>query len=489
MALDTSPDSPAPLRTVSAAIGGWIGRLGAVWVEAQIAQLTVRQDRVWLVLRDTHVDMSVPASCSRRLLDALAAPVTEGAQVIVHARPSWYDRRGSLSLYVDQIRPVGLGELLARLEQRRRLLAAEGLFGPERKRPLPFLPRCVGLVTGRDSAAERDVLEVARRRWPGVQFRVEHTLVQGSGAALQVIEALRRLDDDPEVEVIVVARGGGSVEDLLPFSDEGLVRVVAAVRTPLVSAIGHEPDSPILDLVADVRAATPTDAAKLVVPDVAEETARVRQARERVRRAVRQRVAHETQTLATLRSRPALGAPRDGLAERGQARRGAARARPPYPHPPARPGRRRHRPPGRPGPRAVAAGHAAARLRGRPGRRRARADRHRLRRCRRPADRAAARRAAVGAHRDRDPRPRTRRRRMSEQSPELSYEQARDELVDVVRRLEEGGTTLEESLTLWERGEELARVCERWLEGARARLDAARPDAGDGADEGEGAAG
>ncbi len=319
MALDTSPDSPAPLRTVSAAIGGWIGRLGAVWVEAQIAQLTVRQDRVWLVLRDTHVDMSVQASCSRRLLDALAAPVTEGAQVIVHARPSWYDRRGALSLYVDQIRPVGLGELLARLEQRRRLLAAEGLFAPERKRLLPFLPGCVGLVTGKGSAAERDVLEVARRRWPGVRFRVEHTLVQGSGAALQVIEALRRLDSDPEVEVIVVARGGGSVEDLLPFSDEGLLRVVAAVHTPVVSAIGHEPDSPILDLVADVRAATPTDAAKRVVPDVIEEAARVRQARDRVRRAIGQRVATETQTLAALRSRPALGAPHAGLAERRQA--------------------------------------------------------------------------------------------------------------------------------------------------------------------------
>jgi exodeoxyribonuclease VII large subunit len=317
--LDTSADNPAPLRVVSAAIGQWVGRLGAVWVEAQVAELTLRQERAYLTLRDPLADMSVQASCSRRVLDAMPVPVTEGARVVVHARPSYYDRRGSLSLYVDVVRPVGLGELLARIEQRRRLLAAEGLFGPERKLRLPFLPGCVGLVTGRGSAAERDVLEVARRRWPGVRFRVEHALVQGRDAALQVIEAVRRLDADTEVDVIVVARGGGSMEDLLPFSDEGLVRVVAALRTPLVSAIGHEPDNPILDLVADVRAATPTDAAKLVVPDVADEVGAVRQARDRVRRAVQQRVAHEERQLAALRSRPALAAPHAGLAERREA--------------------------------------------------------------------------------------------------------------------------------------------------------------------------
>lgn len=316
VALETSPDQPAPLRVVSQAIGQWINRLGAVWVEAQVAELTLRQDRAYLTLRDPLADMSVKASCSRRILDSLVAPVTEGAKVVVHARPSYYDRRGSLSLYVDQIRPVGLGELLARLEQRRRLLAAEGLFAPEHKRPLPFLPGCVGLVTGKASAAERDVLEVARRRWPGVRFRVEHALVQGRDAAGQVIDAVRRLEADPEVDVVVIARGGGSVEDLLPFSDEGLVRTVSALRTPVVSAIGHEQDSPILDLVADLRAATPTDAAKQVVPDVTEEAALVRQGRERLRSAVGRLVAHEVQQLAALRSRPALGAPHAGLAAR-----------------------------------------------------------------------------------------------------------------------------------------------------------------------------
>jgi exodeoxyribonuclease VII large subunit len=285
-------------------------------MEAQVAELTLRQDQAYLVLRDPLADMSMRASCSRRVLDAMPVPLTEGAKVVVHARPDYYEKRGSMSLRVDQIRPIGLGELLARLEQRRRLLAAEGLFAPERKRRLPFLPGCVGLVTGQGSAAERDVLEVSRRRWPGVHFRVEHALVQGRDAALQVIEAVRRLDADTQVDVIVVARGGGSMEDLLPFSDEGLIRVVAALATPLVSAIGHEPDNPILDLVADVRAATPTDAAKQVVPDVADEIAVVRQAGQRVRRAVEQLLARESRELAGLRSRPVLGAPLSALAAR-----------------------------------------------------------------------------------------------------------------------------------------------------------------------------
>ncbi len=309
MALQTSADHPAPLRTVSAALGKWVERLGWVWVEAQIAELSRRQSRVFLTLRDTDADLSVQASCPADVLDMVNPPVTEGARVVVRAKPRYYDRRGSLSLALDQIRPVGIGELLARLEQRRRLLAAEGLFAPERKRPLPFLPHGIGLVTGRGSAAERDVVENARLRWPGVRFRTLHTLVQGESAARQVIEAVRRLDDDPTVDVIVIARGGGSLEDLLPFSDEGLVRAVAALRTPVVSAIGHETDTPILDLVADLRASTPTDAAKRVVPDVAEELGRVRQTRDRLRRGVTQLLAREEHQLAALRSRPCLAAP------------------------------------------------------------------------------------------------------------------------------------------------------------------------------------
>jgi exodeoxyribonuclease VII large subunit len=227
----------------------------------------------------------------------------------VHAKPDFYINRGSFALSALEIRPVGVGELLARLERLKQLLAAEGVFNAERKRPLPFLPAVIGLICGRDSAAERDVLDNARRRWPAVRFKVENTAVQGTYAAGEVIDALTRLDADPDVEVIVIARGGGSLEDLLAFSDEALVRAVAAARTPVVSAIGHEQDTPLLDYVADVRASTPTDAAKKTVPDVREQLALIGQLRDRGRRCLSGRVEREVQWLAGIRSRPALADP------------------------------------------------------------------------------------------------------------------------------------------------------------------------------------
>jgi exodeoxyribonuclease VII large subunit len=318
VALQTSLEQPAPVRQIANLISGWVDRLGAVWVEGQVAQLSRRQgmNTVFMTLRDAVADVSVPVTCSRQLFDSLNPPVVEGASIVVHAKPSYYANRGTLSLRAGDIRMVGLGELLARLERRRQLLAAEGLFAQELKRPLPFLPRCVGLITGGGSAAERDVLEVARRRWPAVEFRVVHTAVQGTSAAAEVIAALGRLDRDPEVDVIVVARGGGSVEDLLPFSDEGLIRAVAGARTPVVSAIGHEPDSPLLDLVADRRAATPTDAAKTVVPDVGEELTRVSHARDRLRAAMATWLAREQQRLDAIRARPCLDDPTGVLLDR-----------------------------------------------------------------------------------------------------------------------------------------------------------------------------
>ena len=320
MALDTSPEQPAPVRQIANLIAGWVDRLGPVWVEGQVAQLSRRQgmNTVFMTLRDAVADVSVSVTCSRQLFDSLNPPVVEGASVVIHAKPSFYANRGTLSLRAGDIRMVGLGELLARIERRRQLLAAEGLFAQERKRPLPFLPRCVGLVTGGGSAAERDVLEVARRRWPAVEFRVVHTSVQGTNAAAEIIAALGRLDRDPEVDVIVVARGGGSVEDLLPFSDEGLLRAVFALTTPVVSAIGHEPDSPLLDLVADRRAATPTDAAKTVVPDVAEELERVAHARERLRAGLAGWISREQQRLDAVRARPCLDDPTSVLVDRGR---------------------------------------------------------------------------------------------------------------------------------------------------------------------------
>ncbi|WP_037573332.1 exodeoxyribonuclease VII large subunit [Phaeacidiphilus oryzae] len=311
MPLQTSAESPLPVSKVSALIGGWIDRLGAVWVEGQITQLSRRPGAgvVFLTLRDASEDVSVSVTCYRRVFDAVADVVAEGARVVVLAKPEWYAPRGTLSLRAAEIRPVGLGELLARLERLKRVLAAEGLFAADRKRPLPFLPSRIGLVTGRASAAERDVLQNARLRWPAVAFEIRNVPVQGVHAVPQVIAAVQELDADPEVDVIIVARGGGSVEDLLPFSDEQLVRAVSEARTPVVSAIGHEPDMPLLDYVADLRASTPTDAAKRVVPDVREEQARVRQACERARYAIRSRIEREQAGLDSVRSRPALAAP------------------------------------------------------------------------------------------------------------------------------------------------------------------------------------
>ena len=330
MALDTSLEHPAPVRVIANAMTGYIDRLGVIWVEGQIAQLTRRPSTatVFMTLRDPLAEVSVQVTCHRSVLDAMPTPVTEGARVVVHAKFSYYVPRGSLSLQAREIRPVGVGELLARIEQRRQLLAAEGLFDPARKRRLPFLPRRIGLVVGRDSAAERDVVDNARRRWPGVSFRIEHAVVQGHDAARQVIEALRVLDKDADVDVIIVSRGGGALEDLLPFSDEGLVRAVAACTTPVVSAIGHEEGTPLVDLVADLRASTPTDAAKQVVPDVVEESQKVVATRDRGRYVLRSLVQREEHGLQTIRSRPALADPHrmfdqlgehvDGLVERNR---------------------------------------------------------------------------------------------------------------------------------------------------------------------------
>ena len=320
MALETSPQAPAPVRQIAQAVAGWIDRLGIVWVEGQVAQVNRRAGvgKVFLTLRDSVADLSVPVTCPRAVFDALETPPAEGASIVVQAKPSYYANRGSFSLEAREIRLVGLGELLARLERRRQLLAAEGLFAPELKRRLPFLPGCVGLVTAPDSAAERDVVENARRRWPAVVFETAYAAMQGTRAAGEVMAAIDRLDRDPRVDVIVVARGGGAVEDLLPFSDEGLVRAVAKCRTPLVSAIGHEPDHPLLDLVADVRASTPTDAAKLVVPDVAEETLRIEHLRDRSRQFVAAWLAREQHALDTVRARPALADPGSGLVARAE---------------------------------------------------------------------------------------------------------------------------------------------------------------------------
>ena len=309
MALETTADSPVPVRTVLRLAGEWIGRLGRVWVEGQIAELTRRGGTVFLTLRDPVAAVSVRVICARTVLDGSDPPPAEGARVVVWGKPDLNTARGSFSLTGFEIRAVGIGELLARLDRLRRSLAAAGLFAAERKRPLPFLPGVIGLICGRDSAAQRDVQRHAAARWPAVRFRVEQVAVQGPYAVTELTDALHRLDADRDVQVIIIARGGGSVEDLLPFSDESLIRAVAGCQTPVVSAIGHEQDTPLLDLVADVRASTPTDAARRVVPDVAEQLALVSQLRSRARRTLLGRLDREAAWLAAARSRPALADP------------------------------------------------------------------------------------------------------------------------------------------------------------------------------------
>lgn len=303
-----------PVRTVNQKMAGWIDQLGVVWVEGQLTQLSRNSSSyVYLTLRDRIADVSLKAHAPRALIESLPAIPAAGAQLIVQGKPRLWPNRADLSLEIRAIRLAGEGELLARLEQRRQLLAAEGLFAAELKRPLPFLPRSIGLVTAAGSAAERDVLDNVRRRWPGAHFTVRAAAMQGTNSSREVIEALTWLQQQSAVEVIVIARGGGSVEDLLPFSDEALIRHVHSLTTPVVSAIGHEQDSPLLDLVADVRASTPTDAAKLVSPDVAEEAQRIAQARLRAVRAVRHLLDREERDLAALRARPVMADPRAAI--------------------------------------------------------------------------------------------------------------------------------------------------------------------------------
>jgi exodeoxyribonuclease VII large subunit len=269
-----------------------------------------------MVLRDPAADMSLSVTAPRTLVDNAPVKLVEGVQVVVCGKPNFYTGRGTLTLRLSEIRAVGIGELLARIERLRQLLAAEGLFDPRLKRPIPFLPNMIGLITGRASAAEHDVTTVAATRWPAVQFAVRNTAVQGPTAVSQIVKALRELDSDEHVDVIVLARGGGSVEDLLPFSDETLCRAIAACRTPVVSAVGHEPDNPLCDLVADLRAATPTDAAKKIVPDTAAEQHLVNDLRRRSAQALRNWVGREERMLAQLRSRPVLADPLAALAAR-----------------------------------------------------------------------------------------------------------------------------------------------------------------------------
>jgi len=306
---ETSSESPASVRVVSEAIKDYVDRLGPIWIEGEISELNERSGMMaFMRLRDTSVDMSISVMCHKSVI-ATVKPLPDNARVVLYAKPSWYTKNGSLSFSAREIRQVGVGELLARLEALKNLLAAEGLFDSERKIELPLLPKVIGLICGRNTDAEKDVVENAKRRWPSVQFEIREVTVQGAAAVSEVSDALRELEANKDVEVIIITRGGGSFEDLLPFSDETLVRLAASCTTPIVSAIGHEKDSPLLDLVADYRASTPTDAAKRVVPDILEEIAMISALRGRARRTLVNRIDLEVTRITNFKNRPVMKDP------------------------------------------------------------------------------------------------------------------------------------------------------------------------------------
>lgn len=312
LARDTTPENPWPLSTLSHALHGWVQKAPDAWVEGQVIEVNQRARVSYVTLRDLQEEVSVNVTLFQREMARLERPLERGSRVVVNLKADFYVKTGRLSMLGRDIRPVGLGDLLERLERLRRALAEEGLFDPAHKKRLPVLPHRVGLVTGRNSDAEKDVVRNATNRWPGVEFEIREVPVQGTGSAKAVIQALQELDGMDSVDVIVIARGGGAFEDLLSFSDESLLRVVFAARTPVVSAIGHENDQPLLDYVADVRASTPTDAGKRIVPDVQDERLRLLQARAALDRAVSTLIDREQQGLATMRSRPSLSQP-DGM--------------------------------------------------------------------------------------------------------------------------------------------------------------------------------
>ncbi|WP_125613395.1 exodeoxyribonuclease VII large subunit [Specibacter cremeus] len=308
-AAQTSPENPWPLHLLSEKLKAHIEKAPPAWVEGQVIELNRRANVSYITLRDVDAEISLSVTVWGSVMNALATPLERGARVVAQLKPDFWLKTGRLSMQGRDIRPVGVGDLLARIERLRQALAAEGLFDADRKRALPLLPHRIGLITGRNSDAMKDVLRNAALRWPAVEFEVREVAVQGVNAVSAVMGALAELDGRPDVDVIVIARGGGSLEDLLPFSHEALVRAVAAARTPVVSAIGHEADRPLLDDVADLRASTPTDAAKRIVPDVAEELRRVDQARAQLNRRIDSLLEHESERLAQLRSRPVLANP------------------------------------------------------------------------------------------------------------------------------------------------------------------------------------
>jgi exodeoxyribonuclease VII large subunit len=305
----SSEHSPWRVSQLSKSLKDWIEKLGRVWVEGELQQIQLRGSNLFGSLRDLDLENSIEIHAFEASDVEIEAGLKQGDRVVALLQPAFWAKNGKLTMRVLKMHKVGLGELLERIERLRQQLIAEGLTDPARKKPLPFLPNKIGLVTGANSDAEKDVLQNARNRWPEVQFEVIHTLVQGDKAAAEIVMAIQQLDAMTEVDVIIVARGGGSFQDLLPFSDERVVRAAAAASKPIVSAIGHENDQPLLDLVADLRASTPTDAAKRVVPDVVEERKNIRTALDRINFRILSYLDTQIQLIKSIVSRPVLASP------------------------------------------------------------------------------------------------------------------------------------------------------------------------------------
>ena len=311
-----SAELPFAVHQVSSLMSDYIARLGNTWIEGQISEIRETRALTYMKLRDTDRDATLAIYMQTDAVRQISPPIEQGSRVVLQAKADWWPKKGSLQFKILQRRAVGLGELMARLEALRNILAAEGIFDADRKKPIPFLPRRVGLVCGQNSDAMFDVVENAKRRWPDVEFVIREVAVQGASAVRQVSDAITELEAIDDVDVIVVARGGGAFEDLLPFSDESLIRVVAQCVTPIVAAIGHEEDRPLIDYVADYRASTPTDAARRIVPDVVQELAELRNIRTRAWQIATTRLTLAEQAITSLRARPALAHPSELIDQR-----------------------------------------------------------------------------------------------------------------------------------------------------------------------------
>ncbi|MFZ9790257.1 MAG: exodeoxyribonuclease VII large subunit [Candidatus Nanopelagicales bacterium] len=308
-----SPEEAIQVKDASRALSEVISSMPSVWIEGQITSIKIRpgSDWVFVDLRDVSAEATLNVVFNRSVLDDAPSEIESGQRVLVHGKPEFWMNRGSLVFRARRIQPVGLGELMIALEKLKQQLLKEGLFAPEKKKPIPFLPKKIGLICGRASAAMKDVMENTRLRWPGIKFDVHEVAVQGVKSSSEVRAALAQLNAENEVEVIVITRGGGSFEDLLPFSDEMLLRAVAASNIPVISAIGHEQDNPLLDYVADLRASTPTDAASKLVPDLEDEIELIDDWVFRMREIIANRIEREQTSLERLLEKSALDSPKE----------------------------------------------------------------------------------------------------------------------------------------------------------------------------------